>query len=416
MTRLLSDLLNAEQPGFSQRIRQLERASGEPGADIRLSSEIIQRTHNKIRDLGLDPLDTTGQELYLALQQRLLMDEKRLLDYLGLDTEGTAKSTEVLSGVLQFLSKLDLPRTCFALKASTSKRLLKQVVPKKAMAELKYRSIDSMIKHEAVAQIRVASLLYERNHWQKDFFDQYNKLTPSDFETRQIAVLFPRSSRYEKIAETFAVQHRHHSVVFKELGSVVVLPVQASVPALAITSLLMLLDGFNSIRCASTYLKLQQVTANFGGLVHETAFTEPKTVADFAGQPLPWRSVQYYYHSVKEAYHPAFFEPHVQPEDLTLIQAESTLAQAVPALTFWEDTAGLAHVDQGQTVSLNMLDVALSAANGLAFENRPIKHVREQVWSDIISRYLRHRDLNDNLAEQLSVQPAGSRLETGVTI
>jgi hypothetical protein len=155
--------------------------------------------------------------------------------------------------VLQFLSKLDLPRTCFALKASTSKRLLKQVVPKKAMAELKYRSIDSMIKHEAVAQIRVASLLYERNHWQKDFFDQYNKLTPSDFETRQIAVLFPRSSRYEKIAETFAVQHRHHSVVFKELGSVVVLPVQASVPALAITSLLMLLDGFNLSQVAASY-------------------------------------------------------------------------------------------------------------------------------------------------------------------
>jgi hypothetical protein len=414
MTRLLSNLLGDPQPGFSQRIRQLECASGEPGADIRLSSEIMQRTQSKIRELGLDPLDTTSAELYLALRQRLLADEKRLKDFLGLGSESDVSSTDILSSVLQFSSKMHVPRTCFALKASVNKRLLKSLPPKKAMSGLKYRSVDSLIKHEPVAQIRVASLLYEAARWHRDFFEQYVGLTPSDFESRPITVLFPRARRWEKIAETFVDQHRHTSAVFKELGTIVTLPVQADVPALAITSLLLLLDGFNSIRCASTFLKLQQVTADFGALVRDIATSEPTTSADFAGQPLSWRSVQYYYHTVREAYHPALFEPHVQPEDLTLVEAEAALAEAIPALAFWQDTAGLACVDHGQAVSLNMLDVALSTANSLEFEQRIVKHVRQQVWSDIITRYLRHRNLDYSLIEPLSAQPESSRLEAGV--
>jgi hypothetical protein len=164
---------------------------------------------------------------------------------------------------------------------------------------------------------------------------------------------------------------------------------------------LLQLDGFNTIRTASTYMKLQQVGADFGALVGQVVTGEPSTGANFAGQPLPWRVVQYYYHLVREAYHPALFEPHVQPEDLALVEAEAALAEAIPALEFWQDTAGLAHVSGAQVVSLNMLDVALGAANGLAFEERIVRHVRRQVWSDIIVGYLRGGK-PDYLVEQLS--------------
>ncbi|HUC87682.1 MAG TPA: hypothetical protein VMR95_00855 [Candidatus Binatia bacterium] len=412
MTRLLSDLLGAPQPGFGQRIKQLEQASGEPKADIRLSSDINQRTRVKIQELGLDPSDTTAPELYSALQQRLLGDETRLKSELGLDSS-SATPIDVLSGVVQFASKLDIPRSCFALKTSVSKRLLKSVPPKKAMAGLNYRSVDSMIKHEPAAQIRAAAVLHESNHWQRAFFDQYDHLTPSDFETKDIALLLPNNSRWQKPAAALSAQHRHHSLVFKELGSCVSLPVNADVPALAITSLLLLLDGINTIRCASTFLKLQQVKADFGASVKSIVSSDPVTAADFAGQRLPWRIVQYYYHNAKEAYHPALFEPHVQPEDLKLVEAETILAQNLPALSFWEDTAGLAHVDGSKVVSLNMLDVALSVVNGLTFDQRLSRYVRQRVWGDIISRYLSHRSLDQNLVESLASQTEPVGLENG---
>src|SRR6185437_10999361 len=114
---------------------------------------------------------------------------------------------------------------------------------------------------------------------------------------------------------------------------------------------------------------------------------------------------------VREAYHPALFEPHVQPEDLRLAEAEKSLAKAIPALEFWQGTAGLAHVSSGQTVSLNMLDVALNTANQLAYEQRIVKYVREHVWGDIIVGYLRHRNL-DYLVEQLHAgEPEAMRLD-----
>jgi hypothetical protein len=399
MTRLLSDLLGAPQPSFAQRIKQLERTSGETGTDIRLSTAIQQRTAAKIRELGLDPRDTSGPELYHALQLRLLADEQRLRDYIGVASD--AAPINVLGGVMQFEKKLQVPRNCFALKTSVAKRLLKSVPPKKAMAKLGYRSVDSMIKHEPTANIYAAGLTYEASHWQQAYLQQYDSLHPGDFESREVVFQFPRARRWESIAENFASDYRHTSVVFKELGSIVVLPVQTPLPALAITSLLTLLDGLNTIRCASTYLKLQQVGANFGAIVRQVNQGEPMTAANLAGQPLPWRVVQYYYHLVHEAYHPALFEPHVQPEDLELVEAEAAIAEAVPALEFWQDTAGLAHVDQGQVVSLNMLDVALGAANGLQFESRIVKNVRQQVWRDVIIHYLRHKGF-DYLLEQLS--------------
>jgi hypothetical protein len=411
MTRLLSDLLGVPQPEFAGRIKQLELASGEPGTDIRLSTDILQRSAAKIRQLGLDPKDTSATELYRALQVRLLQDDARLRERLGVNADATPST--VLAAVIQFERKLNVPRSCFALKTSVVKRLLKKMPPKKAMIKLGYRSAESMIKHEPIPNIYAAAMIYESSHWHQAYLQQYAAFQPSDFESRVITIQYPRAQRWETIADNFTKDYRHMSIVFKELGTSVVLPMHSPVPALAITSLLSLLDGLNTIRCASTYLKLQQVSANFGSQVRMVNQGEPSTLANLAGLKLPWRVIQYYYHTVHNAYHPALFEPHVQPEDLELVEAEAAIAEFVPALEFWEDTAGLAHVVNGQVVSLNMFDVALGTANGLALEQGIIKHAQQHVWSDVIVRYLKNKGF-DYLIEQLSVgQSDNAKIDTG---
>lgn len=67
MSQFLSELLEAAEPAFTLSLRQLEQISGAPSADIRLTTDIIGKVHLKLRELGLDPKDTTGQELYHAL-------------------------------------------------------------------------------------------------------------------------------------------------------------------------------------------------------------------------------------------------------------------------------------------------------------------------------------------------------------
>src|SRR2546421_12580564 len=149
MTRFLSRALGAAEPAFSQGIQQLEQAAGRPGTDIRLTADILQRTRAKVSQLGLDPNDTTGRELYSALQERLRQDEQKVHSALAIAAD--AAPDDIIARVQQFLEKHEAPKNCFALKLSVAKRLLKKRPPKIAMKRLGYRSVDSMLKHEAPA-------------------------------------------------------------------------------------------------------------------------------------------------------------------------------------------------------------------------------------------------------------------------
>ena len=78
MSRVLAQLLGADEAQLRLHIQQLERAAGLPNADIRLSVDIKNRVNRKIAELGLDPFDTTGPELFRSLQQKIVNDEQMI--------------------------------------------------------------------------------------------------------------------------------------------------------------------------------------------------------------------------------------------------------------------------------------------------------------------------------------------------
>ncbi len=67
MAKFLQDLLQAEEPLFTTALRRLERAAGHSAIDVRLISDTITRAHDVMRQIGLDPADTTEDELYHSL-------------------------------------------------------------------------------------------------------------------------------------------------------------------------------------------------------------------------------------------------------------------------------------------------------------------------------------------------------------
>lgn len=67
MAKFLQDLLGAKAPLFRVAIHNLERATGHDGIDTRLIGDILARGHAVMRQIGLDPADTTPLELYNAL-------------------------------------------------------------------------------------------------------------------------------------------------------------------------------------------------------------------------------------------------------------------------------------------------------------------------------------------------------------
>jgi hypothetical protein len=409
MTRFLSRALGALEPSFSQGIQQLEQAAGRPGTDIRLTADIMRRTRDKIAELGLDPNDTTGPELYNALQERLRRDEQTVRTTLGI-ADG-AQPDEVISRIQQFLEKYDEPTASFALKVSVAKKLLKKKPPKVAMKRLGYRSVDSMLKHETPSQLYAAALMVEPASWHKSYREQYAKLTPSDFETRKISLVHPSSKKWLDLAHQFVASEHHNILSFRELGAVVLLPIDHAVDGLAITTLLLVLEEFNGIRSHSSYAKLQQVKPDFGTRLQESSVTEPYTSATLAGQPVPWRMIQRYYARFSQAYHPEIFEPHVQPEDLQWSSGERTLAKLEPTLKFWEGSENLGLLDEtGQVISCNALDVSLSYCNHLPFQDRIVHFMRDNLWHELMMHYLNQENLEAAVHQQLSAE-LGAPLE-----
>jgi hypothetical protein len=403
MTRFLSVALGANEPTFSQGIQQLEQAAGRPGTDIRLAADIMQRTRAKIAEIGLDPNDTNGRELYSALQERLRQDERKVR--VALNVSGEASSSEIISHVQKFLEKQEKSKNCFALKVSVAKRLLKKKPPKMAMKRLGYRTVDSMLKHESPANLYAAALMVEPAVWHRVFREQYARLTPSDFESRKIVLVNPNSKRWQELAREFVKAEHHNILSFRELGAVVILPIEQTVEGLAMTTLLLVMEEMNGIRAHSSYAKLQQVKSDFGKRLQESSVTEPYTSAKLAGQPVPWRMIQRYYARFTDAYHPEIFEPHVQSEDLQWVSGEKALATLEPSLKFWEGSECLGLIDEtGQIVSCNVLDVALGYCNHLSFQDRIVHFVRDNLWHELMMRYLNQENLETAVHQQLSAE------------
>jgi hypothetical protein len=181
----ISSLLGQPERLIKRTITNLEDKNGYPSHDARHLAENIQAVRLKLKELGLDPDDTTVQELYHAL---LVKFDK---DCLAFDIENNFhavdfgqkadKAAELIK------SSLDLPQR-WVLKTTAAKNLLRLHPPKKLMKQLSYRSVDSMLKRENIAMLYIAANRVESAAWQKGLHQIISKQDTSVFELRRVAV------------------------------------------------------------------------------------------------------------------------------------------------------------------------------------------------------------------------------------
>lgn len=408
MTRFLSESLQATEPFFRTALRRLETASGNPNTDIRFSTEVMHATQAKLRELGLDPQDTTAEELYHTLQGRVKADDARLVRNLRTRAATHVSADgDVVAGMIHALQALPDERQSFALKAGSLRRLLKQQPPKKAIKRLGYRSLDSFLKHESPASMLAAARLCESPQWQKHFRDQYKRLSPGDFESRVIMITRSDFNRWNGLAESAVAETKHNVLSLKELGVLVILPFSADVPDGAVTvSLTLALHELNEIRAAGTFLKLSQVRSDFGSLVQSVAGGEPQLSNNLLDQPISWSLIQKYYARLTDRVHDAVFEPHMQLDDMTWQPVEAALAQIEPSLSFWQHSGHLGVIDRQRPVSLNIMDAALNYCNQLPFERRIAHYFQRSLWHELLLRYLQHETVEQTIAAQLQPELA----------
>jgi hypothetical protein len=202
MSKVLSKLLEQPQEIITKAINKLEEKNGWPSHDVRSTAENLQKVRLKIGQLGLDPDDTTGEELYHALMVKFENDSRRFDEHFGL--HGQTYDQKIKKAIKLVSNNAELPDR-WVLKNTIAKDLLRQHPPKKVMKQLHYRSVDSLVKREDLAEIYLAVECIESTPWNKAHFRLASNLPTTAFERRPL--------KLQSLAQHWGVSHTDQTYV-----------------------------------------------------------------------------------------------------------------------------------------------------------------------------------------------------------
>lgn len=409
MSRVLAELLGESESVLKDMIHRLETQSEHPNVDVKLSAEIVNKVAIKIKELGLDPIDTNGPELFNGLQTLVKKHDEFLVKAIG--GSDPANIADLLPKIVSTIKKLPINQNCWLLKHSSAKKLLKDTPPKKLMKFMGYRSIDSMLKRENADLLFIGVRLVESQTWLKRFIAGYKTLKSSDFETRKIKIIVLTEDKWSKPAKDF-IGNKHHNIAhLKEMGVIGILPLPINrLQGISIVILPLLIHYVNEIRLYSAYFKMQQVKPNFASILIDSLLNDSKTGLMIGGEQVHWRAMQKHFGRSDSSTHPQVFEPHLQPEDLSWKSAEEVIYKLEPALKFWEGLDFVAALRAGVPVPLGLMDNAVSNCNNLAYGKHSIQNFQNSLRTEIFVRYLGQKPLEEQIIRQLDESVPDSEL------
>ena len=272
MSSSLAKLLNQPERLVTRAVAKLEKLNGSPNEDVRLLAENSQAVRRKLLDLALDPDDTTGEELYQALLAKFSKDGQLLDRALGVEPGATADRR--LSQAVKLIAALAQTDDIWVLKTNAAKKILHDQPPKKLMRQLSYRSVDSLLKRENIAEVYLALPFFESASWLRTFAKSVSQLPSTNYEMRAPEAVI--------VQNKFLPETKIQSPISNNLiGAIAITPtsVRQNVPVLTLS--LMFLDGLEALthsRAAGTV-----ATINPALLWWEQAKT---LVANCGGEPV----------------------------------------------------------------------------------------------------------------------------------
>lgn len=180
----LSRMLGKPKKEVAQFIAQMEDEYCYPSQDVRLLDETVQAVNKKISGLGLDPGDTTSEELYHSLLAKFDCDAATIDKALGVSPSTGFESR--LSRAIDITKHAVGEPEIWALKPSAAKRQLQDQPPKKLTRLMHYRSVESMLKRENIGQLYLLSAQAESQSWQNNLAKAIAHLPSSDYGVQTI--------------------------------------------------------------------------------------------------------------------------------------------------------------------------------------------------------------------------------------
>lgn len=396
----IARFLQAKEPLFDHALHQLEERTGRHNVDVKLAAEIVETVADRTRQLGLDPADTTGRELYAALLAQVHKHDAHLAKAIGgTDPEDM---TEMIPLIVAAAESARLPKQAWVLREDKARAMLLAHPPLEVMKLLGHHLVSDLLDKEDIYELMVSLRFAQDAAWLNDFDATYRSLVPGDFERRAIKIVVMRHDKWGDIALHFTQKKRHNITHSKEMGVIAVLPMaQTRMKGVTLKVMPLFFHYFNEIRLYSSFFQLMKTKANFGEIVADTLIADSSHVPLMAGRNIHWRVLQRYYGRLPGESHPEQFEPHVMPEDLHWRKAEEVLYEIDPELAFWRDLDYVATLKDGQIITLALMDNSFNFSNDTDFEHRNLYHFTESLWNEVFARYMGQRVLEEQLLVKL---------------
>ena len=382
MSKLLRQLLGREDPLFSIGIARLEAAAGMPGIDTRLTADILSATRSKMIELGLDPKDTTGEELYQSLRARLLETDELIMAHLGHPANGDQATRTAVKLTQTILKETDV----WSVKQSVLRALIKKNPPKKVMKAFRFQSVESMAKRMDIREVVLAARILEGKTWTQKQHKLLSALVTKDFESVPIVIRGLTDARWLPVLKEWEKSKGTTVIAAKECGIVGgYLDGRAGSYALVVP---LLLHAANEVKLHGAYLKLHSVNPTIGLALADALVNGARMHTTLSGVSFHWRDIQRHFGLHATQLDSAFI--HLDSNDLGWLDIETKLSLVMPEIAFWigTDFLGVSY-GEGKIVSCNIHDIARSVYLGLGYRHMFTDKMQRSLRSELMARYMR---------------------------
>jgi hypothetical protein len=375
-------------------VARLEHICANPSVDVRLTADIVTGVRQKVRLLGLDPADTTSEELYSALKLRAFATDEALRERLLLSGTTVSQLQKLIAKANTFYKK----DTLWLPKPSIMKKLISLVPPKKTLKLLGYRSITSFVKREDPFELYVIAKLTEEPTWHNQFAARLKRLLPKDFEDQPVRAAMLSEKHTQKLRES-----RHHErqtmLVCEQMGMVVVFAdIDISMQGAACLELILLLQALRRLALFGSY---QHVLLADCGLDHMNELLElhvPTGLIKIGDIAIDWHVV----HRLLSSGPGTRLETDFLITDFRWDELEFQLATIVPLADFWVGSHIYGTVSNGHVLSFHLRDVLVNAIAERKVEQSSSLHLRASLWNELQYRYVAEESMRPHILKQLA--------------
>ena len=385
--------------------QKMSVVSGKSGVLDSVADNNDQQVNRVLTDLGLTR-DSSAEEVYDALTQKLLIIDKKLFELL--DRPDLSQLSADPGKIRDVALGIFTPPKGFFIKKEKVTELLAKQPPQSLLEHFGYQSVDELLEKEGFASVVAALRFTQTTEWMHQFFDvAYAGLKPEDFEDREVEIKV-MDTKWLTIAQKFMGKKFHNVSHLKEYGVIFISPDPIDQPGETLRMFVLLLHYLHEVPFYSglfrKFLNDSDFVAKLQSLLRGDVPDGPTPISP---DHISWRIVQRYL--AKD--NPEDFrlhEHHVDPEAEHWYRVADNFGKLAEVMSEGsasggEDTAekfnisywtGLDHVGDlfknqagvDTLVSFDVVDLIMSLVT--RNETKYLYHQQEAMWNYIFSEYM----------------------------